>query len=154
MRPICGVSGRLGYISAADKTRVKNIEDSVSGNVEGHPGVGIVEERTDGDRYITQTGKTRNGDKWMKGKEKEGFVPKKRQEAAKQSNATQSRQVHSMPAEQQQQQQQQREDGYSSVGVPPSEAFEGLAKSYHGLVPRNAKAWIAPKHVHVDRCEF
>ncbi|KAK2487398.1 hypothetical protein H9L39_01325 [Fusarium oxysporum f. sp. albedinis] len=54
-----------------------------------------------------------------------------------------------MPAEQ-----QQREDGYSSVGVPPSEAFEGLAKSYHGWVPRNAKAWIAPKHVHVDRCEF
>ncbi|KAH7218892.1 hypothetical protein DER44DRAFT_739053 [Fusarium oxysporum] len=51
-----------------------------------------------------------------------------------------------MPAEQ-----QQREDGYSSVGVPPSEAFEGLAKSYHGWVPRNAKAWIAPKHVHVDR---
>ncbi|KAF5976742.1 hypothetical protein FBULB1_6836 [Fusarium bulbicola] len=58
-----------------------------------------------------------------------------------------------MPAEQQQQEQQQREDGYSSVGVPPSEAFEGLAKSYHGWVPRNAKAWIAPKHVHVDRCE-
>ncbi|KAF5589205.1 uncharacterized protein FSUBG_11230 [Fusarium subglutinans] len=82
-----------------------------------------------------------------KGKEKEGFVPKKRQEAAKQRKATQSRQVHSMPAEQQ----QQREDGYSSVGVPPSEAFEGLAKSYHGWVPRNAKAWIAPKHVHVDR---
>ncbi|KAF5705226.1 hypothetical protein FGLOB1_8111 [Fusarium globosum] len=58
-----------------------------------------------------------------------------------------------MPAEQQQQQQQQREDGCGSVGVPPSEAFESLAKSYHGWVPRNAKAWIAPKHVHVDRCE-
>lgn len=26
--------------------------------------------------------------------------------------------------------------GDSSVGVPPSEAFEGLAKSYHGWMPR------------------
>lgn len=41
---------------------------------------------------------------------------------------------------------QQREDGYSSVGVPPSEVFEGLAKSYHGWVPRNAKARITPKY--------
>lgn len=33
-----------------------------------------------------------------------------------------------------------------SVGVPPSEAFEVLAKSYHGWMPRNAKPSIAPIH--------